>query len=42
MWPLLGGRTYRPYATAPIMALGPCDLDLLNDLDLQNDIDLDF
>ncbi len=41
-WPLLGGRAYCPYATAPIMTLRPCGLDLLNDIDLQIDRDLDF
>ncbi len=41
-WLLLGGRAYGPYATAPIMTLGLCDLDLQNDLDLCNDLDLDF
>ncbi len=41
-WPLLGGRAYCPYVTAPIMILGPYYLDLQNDLDLCNDLDLDF
>ncbi len=30
----LGGRANGSWATAPVMTLRPCDLDLLNDLDL--------
>ncbi len=41
-WLLLGGRASGIYATAPIMTLIPCDLDLLNDFDLSDDLDLDF
>ena len=33
-WPLLGGKAYGPYATAPVMTLRPSDLHLLNYLDL--------
>ncbi len=31
-----------PKATAPVITLRPCDLDLVNDLDLHNGPDLDF
>ncbi len=41
-WPLLSGRASELYATAPIMTLRDCNLDLLNNLDLYDDLDLDF
>ena len=34
MWLSLGGRANGSYATVPVMTLGPCDIDLLNNLDL--------
>ena len=32
-WPLLHGKAYGPYTTAPVLTLRPCGLPLLNDLD---------
>ncbi len=42
LWWLRGGRVYGLYATVPIIASRPCDIDLLNDIDLHDDLDLVF